>query len=184
MHPRLLTVGLAALGLGGLCLAAPVRAGETVSGHATASSGDIVTLDGRELRLFGIDAPEPGQTCRNRYGRDYDCFERSREILDLVVKDQTVDCEIKGTDAMRRTLAVCHAAGRDVGAVMVTAGWALAYRTLSGDYVAMEAAAQSRRRGLWSGQVEPPWLWRARTRPPAGAGGAASAPNAAGAAKR
>ena len=45
---------------------------------------------------------------------------------------------------------------------MVAQGWALAYRPESLDYVADEEAARRSGRGLWRGDFEAPWVWRAR----------------------
>ena len=44
---------------------------------------------------------------------------------------------------------------------MVLAGWALAYRQYSTDYVDAEAEARKARRGLWRGTFAKPWEWRA-----------------------
>jgi len=43
----------------------------------------------------------------------------------------------------------------------VIAGWALAYRRFSDDYVEEEEKARSARLGVWRGEFEPPWKWRA-----------------------
>jgi len=45
---------------------------------------------------------------------------------------------------------------------MVAAGWAVAYRKYSLDYVADEERAKRARLGIWSGSFEMPWDWRAR----------------------
>ena len=50
--------------------------------------------------------------------------------------------------------------GVDIGRRLVLAGWALAYRQYSTDYVDAEAEARRARRGLWRGTFAKPWEWR------------------------
>ena len=40
--------------------------------------GDVVSLNGTMIRLRGIDAPDPGQSCRTMRGVEYDCFGAAR----------------------------------------------------------------------------------------------------------
>jgi endonuclease YncB( thermonuclease family) len=51
--------------------------------------------------------------------------------------------------------------GVDVGRRLVSAGWALAYRRYSKDYVDAENQARKARRGMWRGTFVKPWEWRA-----------------------
>ncbi|MFY8096068.1 MAG: thermonuclease family protein [Niveispirillum sp.] len=135
-----------------------------VKGIGAAKEGDIVTVRGQEFRLFGIDAPDRGQTCVNVRGQNYDCFALSTRILSLLINNMNVECTPRGESPARGpTLAVCRAEnGDDLAYAMVERGMALAYRPLSFDYVSIEVRAISYRRGLWGGRVEPPWLWRSR----------------------
>ncbi|WP_457585948.1 thermonuclease family protein [Ensifer canadensis] len=55
-----------------------------LSGVASASDGDSLRLDGRRIRLEGIDAPEIGQTC-NRDGAEWDCGADARQRLRAMV---------------------------------------------------------------------------------------------------
>ncbi len=71
-----------------------------------------------------------------------------------------VTCEDLGRDRYKRIIGRCTAAGEDLGAWMVSQGWALAYRRYSLDYVDEEADAQAARRGIWAGEFVPPWEWR------------------------
>jgi hypothetical protein len=48
-----------------------------------------------------------------------------------------------------------------------SAGWALAYRRYSMDYVAAEDEARKAKRGMWRGTFVKPWEWRALA-PPSG----------------
>ena len=55
--------------------------------------------------------------------------------------------------------------GVDIGRRLVSAGWALAYRRYSKDYVAAENEARKARRGMWRGTFVKPWEWRASSPP-------------------
>jgi endonuclease YncB( thermonuclease family) len=55
--------------------------------------------------------------------------------------------------------------GVDIGRRLVSAGWALAYRRYSMDYVAAEDEARRAKRGMWRGTFVKPWNgahWRRR----------------------
>ena len=54
-------------------------------------------------------------------------------------------------------IAKCTVAGEDMGAWMVSRGWALAYRRYSLDYVDEEAGARAARRGIWASDFVKPW---------------------------
>jgi len=135
-----------------------------VKGVGAAKEGDLVTVRGQEFRLFGIDAPDKGQTCENVRGQQYDCHALSTRILSLLINDRNIECTPRDqSPATGPKLALCRAEnGDDLAYAMVERGMALAYRPLSFDYISIEARAISFRRGLWGGRVEPPWLWRSR----------------------
>jgi endonuclease YncB( thermonuclease family) len=42
---------------------------------------------------------------------------------------------------------------------MVKAGYALALRDQSTDYVAAEQAAEKAAAGMWQSEFQPPWVW-------------------------
>jgi hypothetical protein len=71
---------------------------------------------------------------------------------------------IRDTDRYGRTVAVCSSRGVDLNGWLVTQGWAVAYRHYSRDYVRAEDQARAASRGVWSGQFDMPWEWRADRR--------------------
>lgn len=144
-----------------LALPAGTARAESVRGPAKVVEGDTVSVNGTEIRLFGIDAPDRGQTCENVRGQSYDCFALSSVALERLIGGREVACEMKPAAGAKK-LGVCKAEGHDIAGMMVNAGWALAYGRIAPDYVPIEAQAVSRRRGMWAGRVEPPWQWRSR----------------------
>ena len=57
-------------------------------------------------------------------------------------------------------IATCFVDGKDLNAMMVGGGWALAYRDYSNKYVPQENVAREARRGIWDMRFVPPWEWR------------------------
>lgn len=147
---------LASPGMAGASLAASIR------GAASAVEGDVILLQGRQIRLHGIDAPDPGQTCRTRLGHVYDCGEEARAMLERLLAGREVDCDVHYEAGDGRAAATCRIGGISVAGAMVLRGWAFAAVRLAPDYVRFQALAQSRRAGMWAGRVEAPWLWRSR----------------------
>ena len=147
----LATLLLVALAIGALVLR-PTP--ERLEGAARVVDGDTVDLGGRRLRLAGLDAPELAQTCE-RAGQVYRCGEAARDALrDLARAGLT--CRTASRDKYGRDLATCEAAGRDVGAVLVSRGLALAF----GRYEPEEREARLRSAGVWAGRFERPSEWR------------------------
>jgi endonuclease YncB( thermonuclease family) len=152
---------LAALILAALLIWAVLlgRRPEVVAGPVRVVDGDTVELDGRRLRLAGMDAPEMDQTCE-RDGRSYKCGEVAREALRALIGDEKVECRISGRDRFGRGLAACESSGQDLGRVLVARGLAVSF----GRYGVEERDAERRGAGLWAGRFERPSEWR-RTHP-------------------
>ena len=144
---------------------APAQPGSPLpmtSGTGTAVEGDLVSVNGAVVKLWGIDAPDSGQTCQTKANQPYDCFTLSKDQLSNYIGQNQVTCWIRGKDRNGQSLGTCGVNGLDLAALMVRNGWALAYRDLSPQYLELEAFAQTRVRGLWAGRVEPPWQYRTR----------------------
>ena len=125
--------------------------------------GDTLDMNGMRIRLHGIDAPEHKQTCRVA-GRRWPCGQYATRALASQVNGKSVVCDVRDRDSYGRVVAVCRIPGRDLNAWMVAEGWALAYGRYSLAYVGEEARARTERRGVWRGEVVPPWRWRATQR--------------------
>ena len=133
----------------------------TLAGRVTVIDGDTIEMRGERIRLFGIDAPESGQTCRTGEGRDWRCGTQAARELDQLARGRTVTCETRDTDRYGRTVAVCKAGGLDLGSALVAGGHAVAFRSYSKIYVPAEEAAKAAGRGLWAGEFQMPSDWRA-----------------------
>ena len=146
-------------------LAGGQSAAVTLAGRVTVIDGDTLEMRGERIRLFGIDAPERGQTCQTREGRAWRCGTEAARELDLLARGRTVTCEARDTDRYGRTVAVCIAGGVDLGSALVASGHAVAFRSYSKIYVQAEEAAKAAHRGLWAGEFEMPSEWRKTHKP-------------------
>ncbi len=135
---------------------------QIVNGLAVAMSGDTVTVGGTSVRLFGIAAPFAGETCETRFGKIYDCYRKSTDVLQALIGGNEVSCEITASDRNGQKIGICRVGGTDLSAAMVARGWAFAYRRLTPAYASSEAFAESHRLGMWGGRVEMPWQWKSR----------------------
>ena len=70
-----------------LVLLAPLAANAEITGKAQVIDGDTIEIDGKQIHLYGIDAPEIGQTCWFQRG-EFACGKSARQSLWVYVKDQ------------------------------------------------------------------------------------------------
>ncbi len=138
------------------------QSGATISGRAKALDGDSLQVAGERIRLFGIDAPESRQQCRDARGLDYPCGRAATRAL-AALTGARVSCTLVTHDRYARDVATCTANGRDLGEAMVRAGHALDYaRHSGGRYAEAEKEARAASRGIWAGTFEEPEAWRRR----------------------
>lgn len=136
-----------------------------VSGPARVIDGDTLEVAGVRVRLLGIDAPEGKQTCE-RDGVAWLCGQEAGKALRDLVGASAVSCIENNRDRYKRSVSVCSLPdGTDLGAFMVSNGYAVAYRRYSKLYVEDENRARESKRGIWASEFKMPWEWRrARTR--------------------
>src|SRR6478609_9613309 len=100
----------------------------------TVVDGDTIKLDGTTYRIWGIDAAETSQACADGWVAGQAA---SKAMLELL-RGRKITCEAKDKDRYGRTVALCRADGRHLGAAMVSAGMAWAFTRYSSDYVSQE----------------------------------------------
>lgn len=119
----------------------------------TVIDGHTLEINGALVRVFGIEAPERDETCRVPQGR-WSCGEFSRAALHDLVRNKAVTCTpVDAGRYMGITVARCTVGGRDIGAAMVSGGWALAQHGASPDYVPLETRARTSGAGVWRGEA-------------------------------
>lgn len=152
------------------------------SGAARVIDGDTLDVGDRRVRIFGIDAPERDQTCRNAAGREWACGAWATVEITRRFGGRVLTCTELDRDRHGRTVARCEDAdGADVARVLTETGAAFAYRRFSHDYVAAEEVARAAGAGVWAGAAIRPAMFRraqgaaASAEPEAGIGAAAAA---------
>ena len=145
-------------------------------GDAEVVDGDTLSILGIKLGLYGIDAPEPGQTCRRADGTPWHCGGIARKSLSSLIGDKKVKCFGGGeklgdlVDDRGRKMAICWTVNpkdddRQIGHLnrdMVLDGWAMLNppQKLPDYYNAYERLAKKKHLGIWTGDFTPPWMWR------------------------
>ncbi|MFZ5749654.1 MAG: thermonuclease family protein [Pseudomonadota bacterium] len=120
-------------------VASAVLEGAILTGKCWVIDGDTITIQGRKIRLAGIDAPE----LDHPFGRV------AKATLMRLCRGQDVRAEFSGALSYERGVATCFLPdGRDLSAEMVKAGLALDWPKHSrGKYRSLEPA--DARRKLW-----------------------------------
>jgi endonuclease YncB( thermonuclease family) len=137
-------------------VAGPARA--DVTGKPQVIDGNTLDIAGERIRLYGIAAPAPNQTC-TADGAEWPCGQEAMYALVFEAAYHWVTCKGDNRDRAGQLVAICTIGPYDLAALMVRKGWALADRRYANDYVDEEAEARAARRGLWRGEFVPPWEW-------------------------
>lgn len=112
----------------------------------------------RTVHLYGIYIPSTGRTC-HAFLRPVRCGDRAVLALEFKLED-FVYCEKKSVNRDRSINAVCymgrtaHRPGEDLGAWMISQGWAVALPHAPFEYFVLERIARAHGRGIWGFQVD------------------------------
>jgi len=124
--------------------------------------GDSFVWGAKEIRLWGIDAPELFQICQNSKGKDYNCGRQARAYLKSILDSELMRCEEKPRSKREtRIIAQCFVKGMDLAKSMVLQGWAIDYTFFSNGFYELEQIeAKKNKRGVWAGSFQTPRKWR------------------------
>lgn len=133
-----------------------------IRGFARVITGSVLRINGLNVKMYGIDAPDISQTCANHFGAAYYCGREARTWLQNWLNNREVTCHILGDVENGWATGTCFVDDNkyDVAAVTVNSGWAVAYTKNTNVYVEYENQARVNRRGLWAGTFYKPWDWR------------------------
>ena len=131
----------------------------------TAIDGDTVQLDGKVIRLYGIDAPALGQHCLHDEVWVACGLAASHELnKQLRLARQQVKCVPAPAEATSDQ--VCFADDIDVAQALLTAGYVTASAAASPNYRQLEDKAREAKLGLWHSEFVAPAEWRQGKRLP------------------
>ena len=127
------------------------------AGEARVVDGDTLVVDGVQVDLSGIDAPETDQICQDATGADYPCGEEAAQVLRNFMAGRPVECRQRTID--ERLIIECYAGEIDLAGAMLRTGHAI---TSDRDNCCskLEYQAWSRGAGLWRGRFVDPADWR------------------------
>lgn len=160
MFFRLAVAGVIGMLVGG-GYAMAFTGAETLVGRPDIVDGDTLEFREGRVRIYGIDAAEPAQTCRNERGT-WACGRAASRALLRMIQGRTVACRGRGVDDYARLIAVCEADGVDIGRKLVTDGLAWAFLRYARIYEREEAEARAARKGVFAAANMPPWQFRAQ----------------------
>lgn len=139
------------------------------SGPTEIQDGNIIEVQEIRVHLFGIDAPDLAQKC-TLDGVEYACGLLAHAHLTSLTAGRPILCHVGEVGEDDRPFGRCaqsDIAGGDFAAgapvvneQMVAAGWALANRDQTSDFVDAENDARANKRGMWAGQFVTPAEWR------------------------
>ncbi|WP_299045591.1 thermonuclease family protein [uncultured Tateyamaria sp.] len=138
----------------------PNLAGADIRGIVRVIDADTIDVGGIRIRLHAIDAPEIGQSCKTEQGLPFACGAWVTGQVRAMYEGRQVTCQPRDTDRHGRTVAKCAVAGSDMGAEIVAAGLAFAYRKYGMDYDLDEKSAYVADRGLHGVRVQSPAQFR------------------------
>lgn len=124
-------------------------------------SGNVFQMNNMFFKLYGIAAPVAGQKCFDKRSQSYNCGHSATQKLSKLVKGKKVTCQSVTQYAANQIVATCSLQGYDIGASMVSVGWALADRRVTLAYIPYEKEARKAHLGLWAGKFVAPWAYEA-----------------------
>ena len=139
----------------GLLLLAPHVAQAQLSGDPAVIAGDVLSVQGVTMHLYGIIAPKSDQLCQAA-NKPYSCGLVSKTALMDLVFGGTVSCRLRKETKAGVREADCHSGGFDIAANMVHIGWAVADPLLGRKHAKIQMRARKAGRGLWRGEFSLP----------------------------
>ncbi len=125
--------------------------------------GDTLVMNHVAYRIYGIDAPEYHQRCKDKMGREWECGKAARLQMAAFAQSGSIECTPQAQDRYGRKVAKCASATvPDLGEAMVQAGLAISPAERgTAAYPEAEDSARTAKRGIWQGSFENPVDWRA-----------------------
>lgn len=127
----------------------PLAGHTTLAAEISVIAGDRIEVEGRDIHLWGVRAPEADAMCHGN-GQGDSCAKVSRRLLQALIGNDDVICIVKDGSPDKPVSAQCSVNGADLGHLMITSGWATDDRAESaGFYELQEQAARTERVGMW-----------------------------------
>ena len=83
-------------------------------GQAVVIDGDTLEIQGKRVRLHGIDAPESDQIGKDKNEQNYRCGRAATQRLTELIGRRALTCEIRDRDRYGRWCAICSISEQDI----------------------------------------------------------------------
>jgi endonuclease YncB( thermonuclease family) len=132
------------------------------SGKAFVIDGDSIRVDEKEVRLFGVDAPEYKQKCLDSNQQEYPCGIISFQFLRKLAASKNVECVYAEKDKYDRYLGKCSLGEISINEEIIKNGMAVIYNFTESDEKMdqLELQAKEQKLGIWRGSFELPKNYR------------------------
>ena len=131
-----------------LGLLSPGAFADRISGYAFVNDDASLRIKHYTIHLFGVYVPPTDPTCRT-FVQPVMCGSRASLALDFKICANFVDCETMEEYEDGSVAAICRVQGEDLGAWLLSQGWALALPHAPFEYAARERIATQRGIGVW-----------------------------------
>ncbi len=137
---------------------------------AVVTDGDTIKIGNEKIRLFGIDAPEIKQICKDRNNDPYACGHRSKAYLEDLINYSSyseIYCYYSERDKYKRIIGECFLGSEskiNINRSMVRRGHAVAYIRYSKKYSEAQNQAKNDKVGIWAGTFDLPEEWRKKNK--------------------
>lgn len=145
-----------------LFVAAQAAPAEAENSTIAVVDGDTLEINGKTVRLYGIDAPELGQFCLNG-AKSYRCGYEAALILRKIAGSEPIDCQPTPVDP-NDDGQICSVGLVDLAEAMLLNGYAVAHLRSFAIYRRAEHKAKQSKLGIWRGDFISPSEWRAGRR--------------------
>ncbi len=116
----------------------------------------VVNRNRQEIKLYGVDCPEPGQPY----------WEEAKKFVSSAVLGRPLEMISYGVDEDGRMIAVIINDGINLNEMLIKYGWAWRYtkyckKSFCDDWISLENKARSKKTGLWKDKNPiAPWEWQ------------------------
>ena len=140
--------------------------------NITITDGDTIKIGKEKIRLFGIDAPEIKQVCKNKNNDPYPCGITAKNFLSWLIEDynklnEKIYCYYSERDKYKRIIGECFIgtlSKTNINRIMVSHGRAVAYLKYSEKYLDAQNIAKNKKIGIWNGTFDLPEEWRKKNK--------------------
>lgn len=143
-----------------LALSAFADSRAAIVGSITVVDGETLEIQNQRVKLWGVDAPDLDQICRDGQGVAYNCGKEAASVLSHWLGElQPVQCEPRGNDNTGNIIAICYTStGDDIAGWMVRNGYAIDWPKYSnGFYAVPQNEARQAKNGVWQHNDAEPW---------------------------